>query len=65
MVNKGIKTTINLDLTSFDIPEGEYQVIDGETGKTLNTFEDKKSIVKVPIDTTLSKGYGIIKGYSV
>ena len=65
VVNKGIKATINLDLTSFDIPEGEYQVIDGETGKTLNTFEGKNGIVQIPIDTTSSKGYGIIKGDTV
>jgi plastocyanin domain-containing protein len=61
VVNKGLKATINLDLTSFDNPEGKYEVIDGETGKTLNTFEGKKGVVKIPIDTASSKGYGIIK----
>jgi len=61
VVNKGIKATINLDLTSFDIPEGTYEVIDGNTGKTLDTFEGKKGIVKVNIDTTSNNVYGVIK----
>lgn len=61
VVQKGVKANINLDLSSFDVPEGKYEIIDGETGKTLNTFGGKKGVVKIPIDTTSNKGYGIIK----
>ncbi|TDT57292.1 sulfite exporter TauE/SafE family protein [Fonticella tunisiensis] len=61
VANKGIKTNLTLDLSSFEIPEGKFEIVDGYSGKTLMDFEGKKGIVQIQFTLKESGAYGIIK----
>lgn len=56
---KGLKTKMSLDLTSFDNPTGTYSIIDNNTGETIKNFEGKKGIVEIEFVLNKSGLYGI------
>lgn len=62
VVNKGVKTSMEFDLTNFDNPEGEYIIIPANSNSTSTTFNGKKGVVKTEYTFTQNGGYGIIKG---
>ena len=47
VVAKNIKTTIFVDLNSFDNPDGSFIIYSPEKNKIFSTFQGKKGIVKV------------------
>lgn len=61
VVNEGIKTKLSIDLYSFELPEGKYQIINGDTGKEVASFEGKRGINEVEFTINDSAVFGIIK----
>jgi sulfite exporter TauE/SafE/plastocyanin domain-containing protein/copper chaperone CopZ len=61
VINKNIKTKLIFDFTSFDIADGKFQIIDGETGEEFTSFEGKKGIVEVEFTGSKLIPYGISK----
>lgn len=62
VAQKGLKTKISFDLTSFDNPNGTYSIIDGNTGDIIKEFEGKKGIVEVEFMLNKPGFYGIVYG---
>lgn len=60
-----LNTKIILDLTQFDSPEGQYSIIDTETGKEVASFAGKKGINEVDFTPQKSIPFAIIKNNSV
>lgn len=65
VVNKGVKTRLTIDLLSFEVPEGKYQIINGDTGDVLTSFEGKRGLNNIEFTIKDSSPYGIIKDGSV
>ncbi len=61
VINKGIKTKLSIDLTSFDNPEGKFTILDVNSGETLTEFNGKKGIVNVEFKIDKDGGYAIVK----
>jgi plastocyanin domain-containing protein/sulfite exporter TauE/SafE/copper chaperone CopZ len=65
VANKNINTSINIDLNSFDTPDGTFTIYSPEQGKTFSTFQGKKGIVKVDATFNLLGIYAISKDDTV
>jgi sulfite exporter TauE/SafE/plastocyanin domain-containing protein/copper chaperone CopZ len=65
VVKSGANTKLTFDLRQFDNPEGEFTIIDGETGKTIAKFTGKKDIVNLEYKFEKAGGYGILKDGSI
>lgn len=61
VLNKGIKTTLSIDLNNFDNPDGNYSIIEFETNKVISTFNGKKDTINVEFTIDKIGSFGIIK----
>lgn len=61
ILNKNIDTTLNFDLTIFNDTEGDFSIINANTGNVLTSFKGKKNITKVNVKFTEIGVYAIIK----
>lgn len=62
-INK--KTKLTFDLNNFDEAEGEFSIVNGETGEPITSFTAKKGINEVELSATDSDFYVILKDYNV
>lgn len=65
VINKGIETKLSVDLSNFDSPEGEYTLLDLNSGETITAFNGKNGIINVEFTIDKSAGYGIIKDNNI
>lgn len=61
IVSKGIKTRLYFDLTNFDTPEGDFQIINIQNGATIASFTGTKDTVSIDYLFKESGGYAILK----
>lgn len=65
VVTKGLNTKLTFDLTSFDNPNGKFELVDAATGDVFKSFDGKKAVVDLNITFDKVGGYGIVKNNSV
>jgi plastocyanin domain-containing protein len=65
VVDKDLKTKIIIDLSSFDYAEGEFKIVDGNSGDLIASFEGNKGKKEVELSFKNSGVYGIIKDGNV
>lgn len=58
-------TKLTFDLNAFDNAEGEYAIVDANTGDKVSSFTAKKGINEVEFSPKKSGGYAIVKDNSV
>jgi plastocyanin domain-containing protein/sulfite exporter TauE/SafE/copper chaperone CopZ len=58
-------TKLTFDLSTFDNAEGEYQILDANTGDKVSSFTAKKGINTVEFSPKKAGGYAILKDNSV
>lgn len=63
--NTDIKSNLTFDLTDFDNAEGQYQIIDVDTGDTISSFNGQKGKNTVEFYTKKLGTYAILKDNSV
>ena len=61
VVEKGIKTKLSIDLSLFDNPNGNFDIINAESGKQISSFIGKKGIVNVEFKMDTSGTHLIVK----
>lgn len=61
VVNKNINTKLTFDLSSFDTPEGKFELVYAETGDDFKSFEGKKGVIDLDVTFNKVGGYGIVK----
>lgn len=61
VAKNNIRTTLSLDLTAFDKPEGNYSIINANTGELIKDFTGKKGIVEVEFSIDDTGVYGIVR----
>ena len=61
VVQKGTKTSLSVDLSGFDNPNGTFDILDAESGKQITSFIGKKGIVNVEFKIDASGTYLIVK----
>jgi plastocyanin domain-containing protein len=65
VAQKGIKTDLSIDLTSFDNAEGNFTVLKGENNDVVTNFTGKKGVVNVEFTISNSGTYLIVKNNSI
>lgn len=63
--NANIKAKLTFNLTDFDNAEGQYLIIDVDSGDTISSFNGKKGINTVEFYTKKSGTFAILKNNSV
>jgi len=58
-------TKLIFDFSNFDNAEGNYQIVDLLTGKTVSTFTGKKGITEAAFTSNKAEGYAILKGDTI
>nr|WP_202117326.1 sulfite exporter TauE/SafE family protein [Clostridium chromiireducens] len=61
VVEKGIKTNLAIDLNGFDNPDGEFDIINADSGDKVSTFVGKKDTINVEFNKDKSGTYIIVK----
>jgi len=61
VANKDLNTKLTLDLSSFDNPDGKYDIIDNDTNENIISFNGKKGTVSVNFNIPKSGTFLIIK----
>lgn len=61
IVEKGIKTKLTVDLNLFDNPDGEFTILNADSGEPVSNFTGKKGIVNVEFNIDNSGTYIIVK----
>ena len=61
VLEKGIKTNLSIDLSSFDNADGNFTILNGDSDDIVTTFNGKKGIVNVEFNIDNSGTYLIIK----
>ena len=59
VANKGVKTKLTLDLTSFDTPDGYFLIMNYNTKEIVTDFTGKKGIFDVEFTFDKPGSYGI------
>ncbi|MFJ5716483.1 sulfite exporter TauE/SafE family protein [Neobacillus sp. NPDC093127] len=59
VVNKGIKTKMAIDLTSFDTPDGYFLIMNSNTQEIVTDFTGEKGSVDVEFNIEKAGSYGI------
>jgi sulfite exporter TauE/SafE/copper chaperone CopZ len=54
-------TKLTFDLSAFDNAEGEYQILDANTGDKVTSFKAKKGVNEVEFTPKKAGGYAILK----
>lgn len=62
VVSNSEPTIITFDFAYFDIAEGEYLIVDGNTGEEIVTFQGIKGNNEVEFVPGVSEIYGVVKG---
>ncbi len=62
VVKKDAKTIITFDFTNFDNAEGTYEIVDGNTGEVITSFNAIKGVNEVEFVPNESNIYGMVKG---
>lgn len=55
------KTKLTFDLSAFDEVDGDFYILDGNTGEEITSFTGKKGTIEVEFDSTKSGAYAIAK----
>ncbi|EKQ51876.1 MAG: hypothetical protein A370_04492, partial [Clostridium sp. Maddingley MBC34-26] len=61
VLEKGIQTNLAIDLNSFDKADGNFTVVNADTGDQISSFTGKKGITNVGFKIDKSGTYLIIK----
>ncbi|WP_459477516.1 urease accessory protein UreH domain-containing protein [Clostridium saccharoperbutylacetonicum] len=61
VLEKGIQTNLVIDLNSFDKADGNFTIVNADTGGQINSFSGKKGITNVGFKIDKSGTYLIIK----
>ncbi|SFC50831.1 sulfite exporter TauE/SafE family protein [Clostridium uliginosum] len=61
VLEKGIKTNLSIDLSSFDNADGNFTILNGDNDDIVTNFNGKKSVVNVEFNIANSGTYLIIK----
>ena len=61
VVEKGIKTNLAIDLNSFDDADGNFTILNADSGEQISSFNGKKGIVNVEFNIDKSGTYVIVK----
>lgn len=62
VVSNSEKTNITFDFAYFDNAEGEYAIVDGNTGEAVAVFNGIKGFNEVEFIPGISEIYGVVKG---
>jgi sulfite exporter TauE/SafE/plastocyanin domain-containing protein/copper chaperone CopZ len=62
VTNSSGETKLTFDLSDFDNAEGEYYILDVDTGEEVASFTGKKGIIEVEFGSQDVGGYAILKG---
>ena len=65
VVAKNLSTKLTFDLTSFDNPDGKFELVNAENGDAFKSFDGKKAVVDLNITFDKVGGYGIVKDSTV
>ena len=65
VLEKGIKTNLNIDLSSFDDADGNYVILNGDNDDIVTNFQGKKGKVNVDFSIKKSGTYLIIKNNQI
>lgn len=61
VLEKGIKTNLSIDLSNFDNSNGEFTIVNADSGEKISSFTGKKGIVNVEFKIDKAGTYLIIK----
>lgn len=61
VIEKGIKTNLSIDLSSFDEADGNFTILNGDNNDIVTNFNGKKGIVNVEFNIPNSGTYLIVK----
>ena len=61
VLEKGIKANLAIDLNGFDNPDGEFDIINADSGDKVSTFVGKKDVINVEFNMDKSGTYIIVK----
>jgi plastocyanin domain-containing protein/sulfite exporter TauE/SafE/copper chaperone CopZ len=61
VLEKGIKTKLSIDFSSFDNANGNFTILNADTGEQISTFTGKKGIVDVEFKIDKIGTYLIVK----
>lgn len=61
VTGNNLSTKVTFDLTKFDNLEGEFSIINANTGETVTSFTGNKGINEVEINSNTPGGYAIVK----
>lgn len=59
------KTKLTFDFSAFDNAEGEYIIVDGDTGDKVTSFTARKGINEIEFSPKKSGAYGIVRGNNI
>lgn len=65
VVAKNLNTKLTFDLTTFDNPEGKFELVVAETGDVFKSFDGKKAVIDLNITFNKAGGYGIVKDSTI
>lgn len=61
VTGNNLNTKVTFDLTKFDNLEGEFSIINANTGETVTSFVGNKNTNEVEINSNAPGGYAIVK----
>ncbi|AGX43312.1 sulfite exporter TauE/SafE family protein [Clostridium saccharobutylicum] len=61
VLENGIKTNLVIDLNNFDNPNGEFTIVNSDSGEKVSSFTGKKGLVNVEFKIDIAGTYLIIK----
>ena len=64
VANKGKKTSISIDLNEYDYYDGKFSIMSNSEQKEVLSFDGKKGIVDITLDTKEIETYWVVKDNS-
>ncbi len=65
VLEKGIKTNLSIDLSSFDNADGNFTILNGDNNDIVTNFNGKKGVVNVDFNISNSGTYLIVKNNAI
>jgi len=65
VLEKGIKTNLSIDLSSFDNADGNFTILNGDNNDIVTEFNGKKGVVSVEFNIANSGTYLIVKNNAI
>ncbi|HEY3426365.1 MAG TPA: sulfite exporter TauE/SafE family protein, partial [Negativicutes bacterium] len=65
IINKEMKTTVTLDLTKLDKPEGNWEIVDYNQKKVIYTFDGQQKVYGIELNNKLPGTLGIYKDKNI